>query len=126
MKQFELKERDVLKLTRITEEPLPYGDDTKLKGESYHRYALKGNVFTVNTKYEFEKDRANGEIYSIDIAETTETTDDGKKILWSYEGHTTHQQERKMAKTVGELESLRNMFSNQELSNASVADLKED
>src|SRR5690606_10092925 len=99
MKTLEIKGRDVLKCTLI-EKGISFkvDKDHKMFKETYSNYALKGKVISVNDKGDFAKDHKAGLIYSIDVIEGP-SPDDVEKIVWSFAGYTTTDQEIKMAET---------------------------
>lgn len=87
----ELKGRDALKV-RALAGVHPFGEDTKLKGESYRRFSFNNKAFIADAKDAFCTAFDAGSVYSIDI----ESNSEGQLSLANF---TTIQQELNMAKT---------------------------
>jgi hypothetical protein len=76
---------------------LPYGPETKLKNDTYSQFTYEGEVFIVNDREDFAKDRKEGKIHTIFLLKTTEpiTNADGStgsKVQYSYDGYASNAQ----------------------------------
>lgn len=124
----ELRGRDVLKINKLgakiaygTTSPLP--KDSPMKDKFYFRFGYQGLVFIVPEDSDFIKEHKNGEIYSVDLIETT---DDEGKLQLSFSGHTNRSQEIKMADTESQLLSFSQVMAKATLTDADVSELTGD
>ena len=89
----------------------PYGSGTKLNGETYSRFTYEGEVFIVNDKADFAKDRKAGKIHTLFLLKTTEsiTNADGStstKAQYSYDGYASNAQMIGLTNTEAILQSI--------------------
>jgi hypothetical protein len=125
MNQIEFKGREVLGM-QVISEGNKYSADSKLKGETFSNYALKGFVISVNEKLRFGKDFEENNVFSITIAESQITTDDGKRTVWSYVEYTTVTGEIVMAQAERKISDARGILANADFSKVDINALNED
>jgi hypothetical protein len=76
---------------------LPYGSETKLKTDTYSQFTYEGEVFIVNDREDFAKDRKAGKVHTIFLLKTTESITNadgssGTKTQYSYDGYASNAQ----------------------------------
>lgn len=89
----------------------PYGSETKLKGETYSRFTYEGEVFIVNDKDDFAKDRKAGKIHTLFLLQSNDTITnaDGStsnKTQYSYDGYASNAQMIGLTNTEAILQSI--------------------
>lgn len=121
----EFKGREVLGMQLLSDDN-KYSETSKLKGEKYSNYAIKGFVISINEKLRFHDDFNKNNVFSITVEETQIPTDDGSKTVWSYVEYTTVKGEVVMAKAERQINDARGLVSAEQLATVDIREIKED